>query len=206
MRPELKFLSEDLIIKIISEAKIILSKLGVEIRNSEILSMLSGAGVKMHREKQRALIPEEVVDTALSSVPKSFKLFDAFKNETHDFSGDNVHFTPGSAALNLLDYKTQKMRRPSTDDYIDYVKIVSQLDYIASQSTAFIPADVPEKISDSYRLFLSLMYCKKPVVTGTFTIESFNVMRDFLIAVRGSEQSLAEKPLSIFSCCPTSPL
>jgi hypothetical protein len=35
-----------------------------------------------------------------------------------------------------------------------------------------------ERIADSYRLFLSLLYGEKPVVTGAFTIESFALMRD----------------------------
>ena len=65
---------------------------------------------------------------------------------------------------------------------------------------------IDEKISDSYRLFLSLLYCEKPVVTGAFTIESFEVMKNLLVAIRGSEDGLTQKPLSIFSCCPTSPL
>jgi trimethylamine--corrinoid protein Co-methyltransferase len=69
-----------------------------------------------------------------------------------------------------------------------------------------VPSDVPEKISDSYRLYLSLMYCEKPVVTGTFTIEAFEIMKDLQVAVRGSEEKLAQQPLTVFSCCPTSPL
>ena len=31
-------------------------------------------------------------------------------------------------------------------------------------------------------------------------------MKDLQLAVRGSEQALAEKPLTIFSCCPTAPI
>ncbi|MCX6554221.1 MAG: trimethylamine methyltransferase family protein [Candidatus Aminicenantes bacterium] len=82
----------------------------------------------------------------------------------------------------------------------------SGLPHIASQSTAFIPADVVERVSDSYRLFLSLLYGEKPVVTGTFTIESFQVMKAMQLVVRGGEKELRQKPLAIFSCCPTSPL
>ncbi len=52
----------------------------------------------------------------------------------------------------------------------------------------------------------SLLYCEKPVVTGAFTTESFNVMKDLQLAVRNSESELKKKPLTIFSCCPTSPL
>ncbi|UCE61971.1 MAG: hypothetical protein JSU63_09625, partial [Phycisphaerales bacterium] len=80
--------------------------------------------------------------------PGSFKLFDLFGRETHDLSGYNVHFTPGSAAINVLDYATNDIRRPTTKDYVDYVKVVSGLGYIASQSTAFIPGDVHQNVSD----------------------------------------------------------
>jgi len=126
--------------------------------------------------------------------------------EAVDLSGHNVNYTPGSAALNILDYDTQAIRRPKSSDYVAYVKIVEQLRYIASQSTAMIPDDVHEKISDSYRLYLSLLYGAKPVVTGAFTIDAFAVMRDLQVAVRGNAENLAAKPLTVFSCCPTSPL
>jgi len=206
MRPQVKFLTNGLIQQIISEARNVLSILGVEIHNKTALELLSSYGVKIDFNKSKAFINEAIIDKSLSSVPESFKLFNALEKQTNDFSGNNIHFTPGSSALNYLDYNTKKMRRPLTTDYINYVKITDQLQYIASQSTAMIPSDVVDKISDSYRLFLSLLYSPKPVVTGTFTIESFEVMKNMLLTVRGSALKLKEMPLSIFSCCPTSPL
>ena len=204
MRPKVKFLTDELIKKIINEAIEILCKLGVEINNQNVLSLLSDNGAKI--EKDRVYFTENIIQKALKTAPNSFKLYDVNGNETNDFSGDKVHFTPGSAALHILDHQTKEIRNPSTQDYIDYLKVVNQLKYIASQSTALIPNDVHEKISDSYRLFLSLLYCEKPVVTGTFTIESFELMKDFQLAVRGNETNLKNKPLTVFSCCPTSPL
>ncbi|MFQ5606024.1 MAG: trimethylamine methyltransferase family protein [bacterium] len=206
MRPKLSFLSENLIEQIVAEAIHILGKLGVEIHNPSVLHILSDHGAQVDMQAMRAVLTEEIIQKALSSAPSSFKLFDVFGEETHDFSGFNVYFTPGSAALNILDYETQKMRKPTTEDYINYVKVMSQLEYIASQSTALIPADVHEQISDSYRLFLSLLYGTKPVVTGTFTIDAFNIMKDLQVAVRGSDAAMKQKPLTVFSCCPTSPL
>jgi len=206
MRPKIKFLDENLIKRIVTEACDILSTLGVEIHNNEVLSMLSDHGAAVDKETLKVKLTEDIIEKALRTAPGSFKLYGLNGTETHDFSGDNVYFTPGSAALNILDNKTNQMRKPATEDYINYVKVISQLENIASQSTAFIPADVHEKISDSYRLFLSLLYGEKPVVTGTFTIEAFNIMKDLQLAVRGTEEALKEKPLTIFSCCPTSPL
>ncbi|MFQ5822944.1 MAG: trimethylamine methyltransferase family protein [bacterium] len=206
MRPIIKFLNDDLIKQIISEATHILCTLGVEIHNQEILSMLSDHGAQVNRDTYHVILTEEIIAKALKSAPRSFKLYDVDGNETHDFSEYHVYFTPGSAAINILDYHTKQMRKPVTVDYINYVKVVSQLENMASQSTALVPSDVHEKISDSYRLFLNLLYCKKPVVTGTFTIEAFTVMKDLQLAVRGTEEALKKKPLAIFSCCPTSPL
>ena len=206
MRPVVKFLSADLIKQIVSEATRILCTLGVELHNEDVLKLLSDHGADVDMAGLHVIFTEEVIEKALEAAPGSFKLYDVHGNETHDFSGHNFYFTPGSAALHVLDHHSKQIRKPATDDYIQYAKVVSQLDHIASQSTALIPADVHEKIADSYRLFLSLLYCEKPVVTGTFTIESFTVMKDFQLAVRGTEVALKEKPLTIFSCCPTSPL
>ncbi len=206
MRPVVRFLSDELKGRIISEAREVLCKLGVEIYNESILSMLQEHGAKVEKDRYHVFLTEEIIDRALGVVPHTFKLYDVLGNETHDFSGYNVYFTPGSAALNILDYGTKKILKPKTLDYIRYAKVMSGLDNIASQSTAFIPADVHEKISDSYRLYLSLLFCEKPVVTGAFTIEAFNIMKDLQLAVRGTKEALAAKPLTIFSCCPTSPL
>lgn len=206
MRPTVRFLNDELIKQIIDEAIDILGTLGVEIHNKEILSLLSDHGCKVDMDRFHAALTEENIQKALETAPKSFKLYDVLGNETHDFAGHNIYYTPGSTALNILDYETGDMRKADTADFIDFCKLISQLEHIASTSTAFITSGVCEKISDSYRLFLSLLYCEKPVVTGAFTIESFNVMKDFQLAVRGTQEALKEKPLTIFSCCPTSPL
>jgi trimethylamine--corrinoid protein Co-methyltransferase len=206
MRPTVRFLSDELIEQIIAEARGILGTLGVEIHNPGILSMLSDHGARVDDASRRAIFTDEIIDRALKTAPQSFKLYDLFGGQTHDFSGDNVYFTPGSAAINILDTATGAVRTPTTGDYVRYAKLISRLDHLASQSTALVPGDVPQQISDSYRLFLSLLYCAKPVVTGGFTIESFEVMRDLQLAVRGSLAELKAKPLTVFSCCPTAPL
>ena len=206
IRPQVRFLSDQLIEKILDESRDVLCKLGTKIHNKGILEMLSGFGAEVDRTTNNVIYTQEIIDKALGTVPSSFKLYDTSGEETHNFSENNVYFTPGSAALNILDSETGEIRRPGTSDYIKYVKLVSSLDNIAAQSTAFVPDDIHEKVSDSYRLYLSLLFGKKPVITGTFTVDAFNVMHEMQIMVRGDSKNLREKPLTIFSCCPTSPL
>jgi len=206
VRPTVRFLSNELIQRIISEGIDILCKLGIEIHNDGIIAMLADNGARVDTATHRVYLTQVLVEKALATAPHSFKLFDVLGNDAVDLSGFNVHFTPGSAAINILDGTSHKMRRPTTTDYIAYAKLMTRMANIASQSTAMIPADVHERIADSYRLYLSLLYCEKPVVTGAFTIEAFEIMKNLTLAVRGSKQALAAKPLTIFSCCPTSPL
>jgi trimethylamine--corrinoid protein Co-methyltransferase len=206
IRPVVKFLDEGLICRIVSEARDVLCKLGVTIHNDNVLAMLSDHGAGIDITKHHVLFNNDIIDRALDMAPHSFKLYDVMGREACDFSGDNVHFTPGSAAIYFLESGAGSSRMATVADYVAYARLVSRLEHIASQSTAMVPSDVHERISDSIRLYLSLLLCEKPVVTGAFTIESFEVMKDLQVAVRGSEEGLRKKPLTVFSCCPTSPL
>jgi len=203
-RPTVRFLSDQLIEQIVAEARDVLETLGVEIHNPGVVSMLADHGARV--EGDRVHITGDVIDMALGTAVPSFQLYDVLGGQTHDFSGNNVHFTPGSAAISMLDHGSHSARPPTTRDYVDYVKVAAGLKNVAAQSTSIVPSDVHEKIQDSYRLFLSLLFGEKPVITGAFTIEAFTIMRDLQLAVRGSAEALKAKPLAVFSCCPTAPL
>ena len=205
MQPTLRFLDDGLIDRILDEARDLLAHVGVEVHNDEAVSLLTSHGARVD-DAGRVLIPPAVVDQALKTAPNVVRLFDTLGRPTHELTGDNVYFTPGSAAIHVLDAASGRIRPPATDDYVRYAKVVAGLKHIAAQSTALIPAEVPEGVSDCYRLYLSLLLGEKPVVTGAFSAEGFGVMRDLLLAVRGSGEALREKPLALFSCCPTAPL
>ncbi|MBN2362279.1 MAG: trimethylamine methyltransferase family protein [Deltaproteobacteria bacterium] len=206
MRPTVHLLSEELIERIVAEARDLLCTLGVEIHNPGVLELLHGHGARIDAAAQRAFFTPDIIDRSLESAPHGFKLYDSLGQEAVDLSGDRTNYTPGSAAITILDHGADRSRRPAAADYVRYAKLMCGLPNLASQSTAFIPQDVPEKIQDSYRLYLSLGFCEKPVVTGCFTVEAFELMKDLQLAVRGSAEALAARPLTIFSCCPTAPI
>ena len=206
MRPVVKFLSPDLIERVVAEARSIMNKPGIEIHNDRVVALLGDHGARVDRNSRRVSFTDDLIDNALVVAPRSFKLYDVMGKEAVDLSALHVNFTPGSAAINILDGTTNRIRKPTTSDYVRYAKLMGGMKNIASQSTAIVPSDVHERISDSYRLYLSLLFCEKPVVTGAFTIEAFEVMKNIQVAVRGTKENLAEKPLTVFSCCPTSPL
>jgi trimethylamine--corrinoid protein Co-methyltransferase len=206
MQPHLKFLNDNLINQIINEGLALLMDPGVRVENAEALDLLANAGADVDFEAQVAHIPEDIVRTALESAPSEFDLYDLDGEPVVHYGADSVQFAPGSGALTLLDSETQEQRAPVTDDLVKFVKLVETLPQVDAQSTAFVCSDVPEEIGDLYRLYLALNYMRKPIVTGAFRKDTWWTMKDMLVAVAGSEDALAERPIAIFDVCPSPPL
>ncbi len=203
-RPKLDMLSEAFIDQIVSEALDVLEKTGVLIENDEALRLLAEAGCEC--QGRTVLFKKNLVGESLKTVPHSIKVYDRSGDLAMNLEGDAVHFDPGSGALKILDPVTLEEREPVTRDLIRFATLTDALPNIAAQSTEMISFDVPQAMQDRYRLYIGLQFCKKPIVTGTFALGSFAIMKDMLVAVRGSEKALKEKPLAIFDCCPSPPL
>ena len=206
MRPRLRFLSDELIERILDEAYKLLETRGVTLHHEALLARLAEAGCGVDADSKCVRMPREVVEGAVRTVPSGIELWNIAGERRCDLSGDNVHFTPGSTAIKMLDEETHQMRPVSTDDMLRCGKLVEQLDAIDYSATAVVPDDVPKAIGDSIRLYALLKTTSKAIVTGAFTIEGFDVMAEMHLAVRGTREALREKPFTIFSCCPSSPL
>ncbi|MDQ7824974.1 MAG: trimethylamine methyltransferase family protein [Candidatus Eremiobacteraeota bacterium] len=205
-RPTLRLLPESLVSSIYEEALAILERAGVFIENEEAYRLLREAGMKADEEKKRVFITADLAKKSLASAPRKVVLYDVNGAPRVHMEGDRSHFVPGSAALNVLDPSSGAIRKPRTEDYATFSRVVNALEHIDAQSTSIICADVPEELADRYRLYVALHYCAKPVVTGTFREDAFKVMKDMLVAMRGSEEKLREQPLAIFDACPSPPL
>ena len=203
-RPKLDMLSKSFVDQIVSEALDVLGKTGVLVENDEALRLLADAGCEC--KGQTVSFKENLVEESLKTTPHSIKVYDRSGDLAMNLEGDAIHFDPGSGALTILDPVTLEERDPVTKDLVRFATLTDALPNIAAQSTEMISTDVPEAMQDRYRLYIGLQFSKKPVVTGTFAVESFEIMKDMLVAVRGSEEALREKPLAIFDCCPSPPL
>ena len=206
IRPRIRLLDEETIREVLGEAKQILAELGFYLENREALDILLAAGAHLDRAGGRVVLLPEMVEEAVKTAPSTIRLYDTRGDPAVELGGDNVCFDPGSAALNILDPATREIRPAQTRDFVAFSRVVEQLEHIKAQSTAVICSDVAQDMADRYRLYLALRYCSKPVVTGTFTKQSFSIMKEMLVAVRGSADALRLKPLAVFDACPSPPL
>ena len=204
LRPKLRMLNSKQVSNVVDEAISILDEVGITVDNDKALELLHGAGANVNGQK--VSIPPDIVEKALKTAPSRIIMFDRSRRQVADLSGDNVYFDPGSAALLILDYKENKIRNAVSADCYKFSRLTDKMDNIVLQSTCVVPSDVPEEVADSFRLFAALQQSSKPIVTGTFDLDSFDVMKNMLVVVRGDEKNLSEKPLAIFDCCPSPPL
>ncbi|NWG12540.1 MAG: trimethylamine methyltransferase family protein [Acidobacteria bacterium] len=204
-RPTLELLTRESVERIVGEAIELLARVGVFIENDEALTLLQDAGARADVNR-RVFLPEDLVWRCIRSAPSTVPLFDRSGGECLRLEGLSVSFNPGSAALKMLDRRTAQARLPRTEDLILFSRLTDALPHFAAQSTAAVPSDVPDAIADRYRLFLALLNSAKPVVTGTFTVEGFAVMREMLCAVAGDGDRLRRRPMAVFDACSSQPL
>ena len=206
-RPVVRLLSTEFIERIIEEAKDVLEKTGVWMQSKEGLELLGNGGARIDRGKSKAFIPRRLVEESLKSAPSSVKLYDRNGNLRLNLEGNNIHFEPGSAGIKVWDSDMNRIREPITQDTIDHFRLADALDNIDSQAGGIIPTDIPREIGDCFRVFLSLRYSTKPITNAsTFKKAGFQVEKDLLLAIRGSEKALREKPLFVIGACPSPPL
>jgi trimethylamine---corrinoid protein Co-methyltransferase len=206
MRPKLTLLSDEIIARILEEAYELLLKPGIKVQNEEARELLAKAGVKIDPETNVAQIPASLVQKALESVPREFYLYDYDGNPTVHYGGDSVHFDPGSSGITMLNPETLEHDTTETEHLIRLLKVAEQLPQYDAQSTAVICHDVPREIQDSYRLYLTLLHSKKPIVTGAFTNKTVEEMIEMLAIFAGSKEAASKKPRAIFDVCPAPPL
>jgi trimethylamine--corrinoid protein Co-methyltransferase len=204
-RPTLRFLEEEAVCGIVTEARRILEEIGVFVEHGKAGDLLTAAGARKG-DGGRMRIGPDIVDRALETAPSEVVLYDRYgKNPVH-IGGDSVNFDPGSAAIKVYDFAANRVRPSTTEDCILFSRLTDRLPAMALQSTCVVPSDVPLEEADRVRLYQALRNGTKAVITGTFKEASFEIMRRMLVCLRGSREALREKPLAIFDCCPSPPL
>ena len=207
LRPTTRLLTVEFIEKIIDEACEVLEKTGVWVDYEPALTLLKEAGVKVDLSKKRAYIGRNFVEEALKTVPSAVNFYDRNEKLVVELYGDNCYFEPGSAATKVWDEEKKVIRDPITLDTVEHFIVADYLPYIDGLGGGIVPTDVPVEIRDRYRLFLSLKYSSKPITNGgTFTMEGFQVEKELLLVIRGTEKNLKEKPLCALAACPSPPL
>jgi len=204
MRPTLNVLNDDLIVRILDEAKRIMAETGMDIRGSAMRERLLDHGLKMDASGERMLFPADVVERAIETAPESFTLFDRDGNPHAELGGYNVNFVPGSSGLKILDHRTGQTRLANSSDFVEYVRLADGLEHLGYLATAFSTnQDIEPQVSDAWRLYMSLVTSKRPVASGAFGEHGIPRLVSLLRMFRQDDAELAARPMSVFTITAT---
>ena len=204
MRPTLNVISDDLITRIVDEAKRIMAETGMDIRGARLRERLLEHGLKTDANGKRVLFPADVVERAIASAPESFTLYDRDGEPHAELGGYHVNFVPGSSGLKILDHRTGQTRLSDSRDFVEYVRLADGLENIGYLATAFSTnKDIEPQVSDAWRLYMSLVTSKRSVASGAFSEHGVPRMAEMLRLFRSDDSELIQKPLSIFTITAT---
>jgi trimethylamine--corrinoid protein Co-methyltransferase len=204
MRPSLNIISDDLITKIVDEAKRIMAETGMDIRGEKLRQRLLDHGLKLDAGGERVLFPADVVERAIETAPESFTLYDRDGKPHAELGGYNVNFVPGSSGLKILDHRSGEFRLSNSTDFVEYIRLADGLEHIAYLATAFSTNyDIEPQVSDAWRLYMALVNSKRSVASGAFSEHGVPRMVEMLRLFRSDEADLAARPLSIFTITAT---
>ncbi len=204
IQPKLELLSLDLIARILDEAFQLMLSPGIKVQSIEARDLLTKAGATA--EDDVVKIPEKIIRKCLDTVPAEFFLYNRKGEPQVHYGGNSVHFDPGSSGVLILDPETLEHKPSYTKDLVRLVKVVEMIPQYDAQSTAIVCNEVPKSIGDLYRLYILLMFSQKPIVTGSFSLQTLGTMIDMLAIFSGDRKALAEKPTAVFDVCPSPPL
>jgi trimethylamine--corrinoid protein Co-methyltransferase len=204
MLPKLELLTPDLIAQVLDEAFQLMQRPGIKVQSPRAREMLCAAGAQAAGDI--VFIPEKLVRQALLTVPEKFHLYDRDGNPKVVYGGNTVQFDPGSCGVHYLNPETLEHRASTSQDLARVVKVAEMLPQYEAQSTALVCNEVPKEIGDLYRLYIVLTLSKKPIVTGSFSVQTLGAMIDMLALFAGGRAALADKPQAVFDVCPSPPL
>jgi trimethylamine--corrinoid protein Co-methyltransferase len=204
MQPKLELLTPDIVVRILDEAYQLMQNPGIKVQSAAARELLVDAGATVDGDVVN--IPERVIRKALDSTPEEFYLHDRDGHPKIHYGADSVHFDPGSSGVHILDSETLEHKSSYTQDLLRVVKVAEMLPEYAAQSTAIVCNEVPKTIGDLYRLYIVILFSRKPIVTGSFSVQNLPIMFDMLALFAGGRQALAERPQVVFDVCPSPPL
>jgi len=203
VRPKLNVLSPAQIEKVFAESLRVLAS-GIYFEDDEACSLLIAKGA---REISRHIIsiPENMVRQALELTPKSIQLHTRDGQPTVLLGGDNSYFYGGAAVVEFME--SDGAVRPSrAGDLVQITRLVEGLNEIKLHSTVMVPDDIPNEISDCYRLYLVLKHGTKPVIMGAFCEAGIRHFHELLSAAVGGPEELAARPRGLSVICASAPL
>jgi len=199
----LRFLTEDEMEEVHTKSLEILQEVGSVVDHKEAREMLAKAGCSVKGKK--VYFPHGLIEWATREAPSHIHVYDRDGDLAMDLGGRNCYFGNGSDCPTILDVETGEHRQFTLKDMEDCAKITDALPQLDFLMCCGIMYDYPVT-SYEHQYAAMLRNSTKPQVVTATNRESIKNITKMAVAVRGSLEELAKKPLFVMYNEPISPL
>jgi trimethylamine--corrinoid protein Co-methyltransferase len=181
----------------------ILFEVGFCVPEIGALNRLEASNFIVDQEAQIVRIPPEILETALTNLPKNTKIFDRNRVSPAPYDMHSCFMGAGTP-VNVLDLESG-VRRPATrQDVQQLVRIQDALPMVDIVRPTVTATDHGE-FSDLIEIAELLRFTSKPIVHRVLSPERVEPAVEILAAVAGGENALRQHPNFATLYCPISP-
>jgi trimethylamine--corrinoid protein Co-methyltransferase len=186
--------------KIHSESIRILEEVGTKFLSPKALKILKDNGAKVDTDTQIARIPEEMVQQALQTAPKSFVLGSRVQENDFQLPSSYSGYVLDNGGIFTRDFKTGERRRCNYQDHVDFLRVFDEM----KLASVIWPASVGEFPHQSANLredITSFIYSTCHIQDELTHPAEVPYMVEALVAIFGSEDAVKERhPYSVVYC------
>lgn len=186
-------------------ARKILKEVGMFIGNEKAKKRLLEAGAKLN-EKSNVLIPDELVDKALKTVPSHFKLFTVNGEVAMDVDKKNKYFGGSTSGLAYIDPETGKKLPNTLERSSNIARVGDALPNVHYLANNGLVSDVDPRIAGRINFSNCLRYTTKPMYFSSDTAATYRDIIALASDIKGGSKQLREKPFLFGYCEPIPPL
>jgi len=151
-------------------------------------------------------IPAHLVESALDSIPKTFRA--CGRNPKNDWicEGNRPGFVNFGEAVQMIDPYTKEVRKATRKDVDDVTKICDYMDQVVVFERAIAPSEVRSGCGSSAHRRFFYNNCTKHAYIGMNRPENMRAAAKMGYVVAGGEDKFRQRPLFSQSTDPVSPL
>jgi len=205
MSMQCQILTEDDKQKIHAESIRILAEVGAKFLSPKALKILKDNGAKVDTDTQIARIPEEMVQQALKTAPKSFVLGSRVKENDFQLPSSYSGYVLDNGGIFTRDSKTGERRRCNYQDHIDFLRVFDEMK-LASVIWPASVGEFPNQTANLREDISSFMYSTRHIQDELTHVAEVPYMVEAMVAILGSEDAVKERHLYSVVYCTLAPL
>ncbi len=205
-RATLRFLSPEEIDRIHETSLRVLSEVGVAVHSPSVTKMLIAAGAHSSDDGHRVLIPQDMVESSLSSAPRSVLLASRLEGKDIRIPDNRLYCANGGEGVYIKDMLTGVTTSPTKESVEKFTALIEALPMIDMAWNMVGAIEQPEEIKSLVELKIGFEFTRKHYQGGALNATEARLMVEMASLLAGGPEELAKKPIFSAIQCPISPL